>query len=63
MYSDIPSPIAAAVADPKCASTETLTAALSFVDDIDPDEFDMLAEEHARRGGGEYSGYTPPEYY
>lgn len=64
MATHLPSAIAGAVRDPKTAPTSVLQAALDFVDDIAPEDFDMMAEEHARRGGDyEYQGYyAPPEY-
>lgn len=64
MAKHLPSSIAAAVFDPKTAATSTLQAALSYVDDIAPEDFDLMAEEHARRGGDyEYQGYyAAPEY-
>lgn len=64
MARSLPASIASAVADPKCAPTSTLQAALQYVDDIDPEDFDLVAEEHARRGGDyDYQGYAPPTYY
>lgn len=64
MANHIPSPIAGAIRDPKTAPTSVLQAALDFVDDIEPEAYDLMAEEHARRGGDyEYQGYyAPPEY-
>lgn len=57
--STMPSSVALAVSDPKCATTSGLESALRFyVDDIEPGDMDLIADEFGRRGGDpEYMGY------
>lgn len=54
----IPTAISIAASDPKTAPTAVLESALEYVDDIEPEEFDMLAEEYARRSHTEYHAYA-----
>lgn len=48
--------IAAATADPKVASTGSLMLAAECRDDIDPADFELVAEELERRGVSDFMG-------
>jgi hypothetical protein len=48
----LPSSVASAVADPKCASDSALLSTLKFYSDsIADDDLEMVSEEFERRGG------------
>lgn len=66
MAHKLPTEVRNAIDDPKGATLNSLVTALSYVDSIAPHKFDMLVEEHGRRGGDyEMSTgyYDAPEYY
>lgn len=48
--------IAAATHDPKVASTGNLMLAAEMRDDIDPADFELVAEELERRGVSDFMG-------